>query len=43
MTTVAEAPASSEFNREGALMIPAVNGTIGPQSFSALYHIDQIS
>src|SRR6266702_668045 len=43
MTTVAEAPASGEINREGALMVAAVNGTIRPQSFPALHHIDQVA
>src|SRR5690348_14584012 len=43
MTTVAEAPAGSEINREGALMIAAVNGTIRPQSFPALEYLDQVA
>ena len=43
MATVAEAPAGAEVNREGALMVAAVNGTIGPQSFPALYRFDQVA
>ncbi len=43
MATVAEAPAGDAVNREGALMVAAVNGTIGPQSFPALYRIDQVA
>src|SRR5215469_730662 len=43
MATVAETPASSEINREGALMVAAVNGTIRPQSFPALDSLDQVA
>ena len=43
MATVAEAPTSAEINREGALMVTAVNGTIGPESFPALDYIDQVA
>ena len=43
MATVAEAPASAEINREGALMVAAVNGTIGTQSFPRLNSIDQVA
>jgi len=43
MATVAEAPAGDAVNREGALMVAAVNGTIGPQSFPALYRFDQVA
>ena len=43
MATVAEAPAGAEVNREGALMVAAVNGTIDPQSFPRLDRIDQIA
>src|SRR5215471_6312317 len=43
MTTVAEAQASGEINREGALMVTAVNGTIRPQSFPALECLDQVA
>ena len=43
MATVAEAPASAEVNREGTLMVAAVNGTIGPQSFPRLDSIDQVA
>src|SRR6266566_7585978 len=43
MATVAEAPASSEVNREGALMVAAVNGTRSPQSFFRLDRIDQVA
>ena len=43
MATVAEAPAGAEINREGALMVAVVNGTIGPQSFPRLDRIDQVA
>lgn len=43
MTTVAKAPAGGEINREGALMVAAVNGTIRPQSLSALDGIDKVA
>ena len=36
MATVAEAPASVEVNREGTLMVAAVNGTIGTQAFGLI-------
>jgi hypothetical protein len=43
MTTVAESPARAEVNREGTLMVTAVNGTIGPQPFPRLDSIDQVA
>ncbi len=43
MATVAVAPACAEVNREGALMIAAVNGTIGSQSFPALDSLNQVA
>jgi hypothetical protein len=43
MAAVTEAPASAEVNREGALMVAAVNGTIRPQSLPARQSIDQVA
>ena len=43
MAAVAVAPARGEFNREGVLMVAAVNGTIGPKPFATLYNIDQVA
>jgi len=46
MAAVAEAPAGLGINREGALMVPTMNGAIGPQPSStspALYSIAQVA
>ena len=42
MATVAEAPATAEIDRQGALMIAAVNGTICTQAFAELDGFVQI-
>ncbi len=42
MAAMAVAPAGSACNREGALMITPVNGTVRPQLLTALDDIDQI-
>ena len=43
MAAVAETPAGAGVNREGALMVPTVNGTIGSKALPALYSINQVA
>jgi hypothetical protein len=46
MAAVAKSPTGLGINREGALMVPTMNGTVGPQLTStspALYSIAQVA
>ena len=43
MAAMAETPAGAGVNRERALMVPAMNGTIGSKALPTLYNIAQVA